>query len=418
MSSAVVSRPQPDGSGSAPAGLPASLARLLAHGSAVGVWVCVATFGVVAAPVLVAWLGSGADEPLLDAVSVAVAGWLLGNGATVVTPDASVDLTPLDLTVVALLLAYRGGLWAGESGHPLTGTRIGVMLGSTGLTSAAIGGVAAAVLAADGFGVDPGDAAVQVGLVAGAGAAVGVLRTDAAWRRDFASRVPTWVLAAGTPVVAALALVLAASAALTTVAIVASFSTVTDTLAQLDPGAAGSFALLALCLAYLPTLLVWVLAVAVGATVSVGASVMVSAASVSTGALPGFPLLGVVPDTVPRWVPVFGGAALVAAGVVAGFMAHRSVHRVAGSAGWHAPATATLSGLAVGLAVAVATWAASGSMGPGDLAVAGAEPSRVGGVVALVVGLVAAGTAAVAAWRESRRGQSPSLDDSESLSSS
>lgn len=412
VSSALADPPRLDGAGSPPL----SVARLLAHGAAVGVWVCVATFGVVAAPVLIAWLGAGADEPLRGALSVAAAGWLVGNGATLMTPDASVDLTPLGLTVVALMLAYRGGLWAGESGHPLTGTRIGVLLGSTAATSAAIGGVVAAAIAADSLGVDPGDAAVQVGLVAVTGAAVGVVHSDAAWRRDLMGRVPTWVVAAGRPVMAALALLLAASAALTTVAIAASFSTVTETLAQLDPGAAGLFALLVLCLAYLPTLLVWVLAVAVGATVSVGTAVSVGAAGVGEGALPGFPLLAVVPDTVPLGVPAFGGAAMLTAGVVAGLVAYRSVPRDADSTRWHPIASATLSGLATGLVLAVATWAASGSMGPGDLAVAGAEPARVGGVVAVVVALAAAGTAAAATWRASR--QRPILDDSDSFSSS
>lgn len=395
------------------------MARLLAHGAAVALWVCVAGFGVVAAPVLIAWLGAGAVEPMADVLSVAATGWLLGMGVTLSTPDAYWGLTPLALTLVSVLLAYRGGLWAAESTRPGTGSRIGTLLASTTLTAAALGGIVAAAVSSDGLRIDPGEAASQAGLVTLTGMAAGVLLADAGWRPELSRRFPAWVGAALRPAMAALAVLLAAAAALTTVALVASFGTITALLDQLAPGVAGLVALLLLCLAYLPTLLVWVLAVAVGPGVSLGAVVSVSGSGVSLGPLPGFPLLGVAPEAMPGWVPAVGIASVVLAGLLAGLMA---TGRAAGSEAppaWQPAASAALAGVAVGLAVAFASWASSDAMGPGDLSWVGVQAGQVGAMVGAAVASTAATTAAVIGWRRARRlPQSPSRDASDSFSAS
>jgi hypothetical protein len=389
-----------------------SLARLLAIGSVVAAWACVGGFAVVAAPVLIAWLGSGAQEPLVDVLSVAGAGWLLGLGATMSAGEATWGLTPLGLTLLSLVLAYRGGLWAAESSGPLSSARVAALLGSTALTSAAIGGVTASAMSLDGLSVDPGEAAAQAGLVIATGAGAGVLAIDATWRRRVAEHLPGWLTAALRPALAALAVLAAGAAAVTTAALVGSFGTMTSLLEQLDPGGAGLLALTMTCLGYLPTLMVWTLAVLLGPGVSLGSEVTVTLWAVDGGPLPGFPLLGVVPEAIPGWLPAVGALTVAGAGLAAGMLVSRrsgpQVRR------WELSATAGTAGLLVGVAVAVTAWAASGPMGPGDLSWLGVNAAAVGGLAGVAVALAATLTATARAWR--RGDYRPSLADSDSFS--
>jgi hypothetical protein len=254
---------------------------------------------------------------------------------------------------------------------------------------------------------DPGEAAAfSAGLVA-VGTLAGLLSAGPDWRGGLVGRVPTWLAAALRPAGAALAVLAVGAVATTTVAMVASFGTVTSLLDQLDPGPAGLFALLLVCLAYLPTAWVWTLAVLVGPGVTIG-QVSVSSTSVQTGALPGFPVLGVVPDAMPTWVAPAGVVVLLVAGALAGLLATRLTPQDAPR--WSAMSTAALSGLGTAAAVAVGMWAASGSMGPGDLAWVGAEPMVVAGLAG--AGVTAAGvvTAGIASWRRSDGGE-PTLSD-------
>ena len=411
MSSALADRPRlhadaPD------SGVP--VARLLLHGAAVAVWVCVVGFGVVAAPVLLAWLGSGATEPLGDALSIAAAGWLLGLGATLTGADASWNLTPLGLTLVSLVLAYRGGIWAAEWSRPITGARAGALAASTCVTAAALGALAASVLTVPQITIDPGEAAAQTALVTLTGAAVGLLVAEPRVRRLTLARLPDWLRGSAIPAAGALSTLLMVSAAVMTVALVGAFGTVSSLAEQIDPGVAGLVTLLVLTLVYVPTLLVWTLAVLVGPGVSLGTQVSVSAQDVQVGPLPGFPALGIVPESMPSWVGVVGAVALVGAGVVAGLLVRR--RDPAGAAWWQGPASAALAGLLVALAVSVLAWAASGGMGPDDLAWVGVRSAVAGLVAGVAVGLSGAATAALLGWRGRR--YNPSRDVRASVSAS
>ncbi len=390
------------------------VARLLLHGAAVAVWVCVVGFGVVAAPVLLAWLGAGATEPLGDALSIAAAGWLLGLGATLSSADASWNLTPLGLTLVSLVLAYRGGIWTAESSHPITGARAGALAAAMTVTAAALGALAASVLTVPQITIDPGEAAAQTALVILTGAAVGVLVAEPDIRRLMGARLPGWLRGSAIPAAGALATLLMVSTAVMTVALVGAFGTISSLVQQIDPGVAGLVTLVVLTLVYVPTLVVWTLAVLVGPGVSLGAQVSVSAQDVQVGPLPGFPALGIVPESMPGWVGVVGAVSLLGAGVVAGLLVWRRDQ--AGAAWWQGPASAAVAGLMVALAVSALTWAASGGMGPGDLGWVGVQSAVTGVVIGAAVALSGAATAALLGWR--RRRYNPSRDVRASVSAS
>ena len=381
----------------------AGLPRLLVSGAAVAAWVVAAGLGVVAAPVLLAWVAAGAAEPMPDALSVAAAGWLLGLGATLASPDASWGLTPLGLTLVCVLLAVRGGSWAAETATVAGGTRSAVLLLAAGMTAAALAGASAAALTLEEVMVDPGQAATQAALVTLTGTGIGLVKArPGGWRALLGELAPRWLRRALVGSLAALAVLTAAGAAIVSVALVSSFDTTSTLLQQIDPGPAGGLALLLGSLAYLPTVIVWAVAVLAGPGVAIGGAVTVRADGVDAGALPGFPLLGIVPVTMPVAVPVLGVLTLVTAGTLAGLLVAR---RRAPNEG---PLAVALGGLVAGAVsaavVGVACWAATGPMGPGLLAEVGPTAPAVAGVVGAVVGVIATATAWLAARRAAASG--------------
>jgi hypothetical protein len=157
-------------------------------------------------------------------------------------------------------------------------------------------------------------------------------------------------------------------------------------LVGLHPGATGGLIVVLLCIAYLPTAVVWAVAYVAGPGFAVGSGTAVTVSGSHLGAVPAFPLLAALPA---------GGGGLgpvvfllpVAAGVVAALLAGRldrsGSERLLGS--WRGLLVTGLgTGAASGAAFGVLSVLASGPIGPGRMATVGPAP------------LVAA--AAVAAW--------------------
>ncbi len=384
--------------------LPASGARPLLWvalaGCGAGAWAAVLSLGVIAAPVLLAWLGEGAPSPAPGALGVAVAGWLLAAGATLSADGGAWSLAPLGVSLVLAALSARGASWALDVSDARGRADVAVLVSAHAAT---VGGIAAAAAVVPFLpvGVEPAQAAARAALLAALGATVGVVREHR--RRTGApamSASPDWPSRVGTACLGALALVVAGAAAITTLTLVASGGQISALVAQLDPGVVGGLALLAACVAYLPTLLVWVLAVLVGPGVAVGSQVAVTSTGVEGGPLPGFPLLGAVPAAVPVWLVAVGPALLLGAGVVGGMLLARQ-RRPDDSWGRVAAAGAATAVLTGGT-VAVASLGASGAMGPGDWSWVGPAPVAVGTVTGLVVGVVATGVLVLAMLRDRR----------------
>jgi hypothetical protein len=380
-----------------------ALVRAAGAGVVAAGWTVLVGLAVVAAPVLLAWLGSGAREPLGDVLAVAAAGWLLALGATLSTADASWGLLPLGLTLVLVVLASRAIGWSADTSGARTRSALLVLVaGFTG--TGAVLAAAAALLSGPAVGlglrVDPGEAAARALLVLGSGAAVGLLR-EGRWRVD------GWPARLAVPALGAVAVLVAVSAAATTVALVASFGTVMRLVGQIDPGAGGVLALLVLSLAYLPTAVVWALAVLVGPGVTLGAGVSLTLGGATTGPLPGVPLLGAVPTSVPGWWLAVAALAGLGAGALAALLLVRRLPE--GTEPLPAAAAGAGTGLLAGAAAGLAAWAATGPAGPGDLGHVGTTPAAVAAVVALVVGAAAALGAAAWAWRS--ESEEPPPDD-------
>lgn len=373
--------------------------RVLLGGLGAGCWMVFAGYGVVAAPVLLAWAAAGANEPMPDVLSVAADGWLLGLGATLTTPQAAVGLAPLGLTLLAVVLAARGASWALEWAGVGDRAAAAVLVAASAVAAGTVAAGMAALSTLD-LSADPGEAAAVAGLVAAGGAAAASLRAVGLGEPEhrWARRAVDATRLAARPAAAALGVLLAAAGALLTAALVAGFPMIGDLVAQVDPGVAGAVALLAASIAYLPTAVVWSAGVLVGPGAVVGTDLVVRSGAEVTGVLPGVPLLGAVPTGVPGWLRLGGLVVLLLGGVVAGLLLRRAHVGVRATA-----VSGVLVGLLAGAAVGVAAWAASGPMGPGTLATVGVPPGPAAGLTLLVVGTAATATGTLAeAWAARR----------------
>lgn len=136
-------------------------------------------------------------------------------------------------------------------------------------------------------------------------------------------------------------------------------------------------------LAYLPTLLVWAIAWIAGPGFAVGAGTAVSPAGTQLGVVPGIPVLGLLPANDSMWALVIV-LVPIAAGALAGWMVRSRLvwERTAVGVGPRAVLALAIALLSAGV-VALASLLASGSIGPGRLAVVGPSP----GLAALAVGV-------------------------------
>jgi len=136
-------------------------------------------------------------------------------------------------------------------------------------------------------------------------------------------------------------------------------------------------------LAYLPTVIIWSASWLAGPGFALGAGTTVSPAGTELGVVPGIPVLGLVPAHSSIWMLVCV-LVPIACGAVAGWMARSRLvwENTATGLGPRSVIAAGAAVLSAG-AVALAASLASGSIGPGRLAVVGPAP----GPFALAVGV-------------------------------
>lgn len=359
---------------------------------------------VLLAPLTLLWtlaFGATADWGALWPVTGTL--WQFGHGVPIevtlpvdlvvalgIPQDAAgftLSVAPLALLLFTLLFAARSGVRAARSGSGL----LGVGTGSVVFT-------AIAVLVASTAQVDAADTSTVVGILAPSavyfvGALCGAVQH--AWREGdegvvdaVHDRVDAWgefhpvpgAVVQGTAVVlvtltGAGALALALATLLRGGEVVALFER-----AHVDVLGASIITLGQL--AYLPTLLVWAVSWIAGPGFALGAGTAVSPVGTQLGVVPGIPVFGLLPDGGSIWTLIVV-LIPVAAGALAGWMVRsRLVWEDAARTWQPRAAIAGLIALASAGAAAAAAALASGSIGPGRLAVTGPHP----GWTALAIG--------------------------------
>jgi hypothetical protein len=334
-------------------------------------------FAVLAALAVVAWAGLGRPEAWIPYVSGAADVWLIGHGVDV---RFAVAGTPFTVTAAALgpalvtaLCAARAGRRAGATAAPAVAWAAQLVLTL----------VASAVLAAVGTTAVAAPAVWQALLLPLAVTAVGSL----AGLRSVRPGVRPLPDGFRAGLIAVLLLV-AVSAVLLTVLLLARFADVVALDESLDAGPVGGFVLTCAQVLAMPTFVVWALSWIVGAGVTLGAGSSIGPFTGSTGPLPALPVLGAVPVDPPAWA-----AAVLVLPVVAGFVAVLLVRR--GGATTGAVPLGALTGAVAGLVAGVLAACSSGAAGPGRFAAVGPDALLVAGLTAVLVGLPAMLSAAV-----------------------
>ncbi len=366
--------------GSALDGAPVWVSGVLA-----GLQAAVLSLLVVVLPTLAAYVATSADPTLAEggwwrSVSVGIGFWLLGHGVPLVTHAATITITPLGLTALALFTCYASArrsartAWsswfAGIAGYGV----LAVLLSLTQST------VPLAVARS----------ALGAAAVASLGLGTGILaRPDAPSLPDLTRRwwrrVPAPIRSGVAAGVGAIALLVACSSLVAVGWIISGRTAIGAIVAGLGLDAIGGIALGLAQLAVLPNVVVWIAAWLAGPGFVVGQGNHYSPTEVVGAPLPALPIMGALPSRVdlssaPELVPVL----VVLIGAVAGWYLGRRIIRNT----WRTPLLAVLAGMATTwLGTFILLAGASGSAGPGRLAVVGAQLGVVPLLIAAEVGL-------------------------------
>ncbi|TFC26319.1 hypothetical protein E3O53_08525 [Cryobacterium sp. TMT2-18-3] len=172
------------------------------------------------------------------------------------------------------------------------------------------------------------------------------------------------------------------------VLILTSYATIIGLYETVQAGVLGGIALTLLQLALIPNLVIWAAAWFAGPGIAVGVGTSVSPVGTSLGAVPGLPILGVL----PQGSLAFGFVGLLVP-LLVGFLAAVILRQRATA---DVPPSVTerlLTGLGAGFVAGVLlgllAWWSGGALGPGRLVEVGPNPLLVGALVALEVGIAA-----------------------------
>ncbi|MBA8817532.1 hypothetical protein FHX48_002637 [Microbacterium halimionae] len=163
-------------------------------------------------------------------------------------------------------------------------------------------------------------------------------------------------------------------------------------------------------LAYLPTLVIWALAFVAGPGFAVGTGTAVSPAGTQLGAVPGIPVLGLLPEQTSSWLLLLA-LLPVAVGAFAGWVVRSRVVAATPKAGGEPVGpmlalTAAITALSASV-VALGAVLASGAFGPGRLA----DIGPAAGAIAITVGVEVAVGCGILLLSPRPRARTPSLPE-------
>ncbi|WP_084124339.1 DUF6350 family protein [Demequina sp. NBRC 110054] len=355
---------------------------------------------VVVAPTLAALATAPADGTDTDwgaGILAAMRIWLLGLGVPAATSLGTYSLVPLGLTLLIL------GILVATAQRFLLRSWDAVGLAIVAFTTLA--GFVASFAWRDAD--DPSALIVRAVLgallVSAPGIFAGRVRAYGL-TIDAIDLVPPSVRTGVRSALSGLALVVVLAAGAGAVGAIRGAATMAETVTALDAGAVGSTVLAIAQLAYVPTLVIWMMAWVSGVGFGVGDGSVYAPAAIETGALPEVPLLAALPQSsggLLVWTPVV----LVAMGAAVRIVMRRRIRT------WREDLVALGASAVVTLLVAAGTMRlAAGAVGSGRLAEVGPPVWAAAGAISglllaghVLVGGVAAG---LAGWRH--RGDAPS----------
>jgi hypothetical membrane protein len=343
---------------------------------------------LMAGPAALGWLTSP-ESQLADALGLASRMLLLANGAVTTIGGQPVSIAPLGLTLVLILLGVPVAGLAARAAIDETDDLRGLVL-RVGGTYAGTYVVFTTLIA---FFV-PETSAIRAflgsALVGGLSGFWGVTR---AVGYNPCERWPVRLRPFPRGIGVAVLICVGTGAALLAAVLILG----RDRIAAIADGLGGDgtagILLIVIQLVWLPNLVIWAMAWALGAGVTLGEGTLLDMNGTSLGFLPSIPVLGAVPDPGPvselAWLWLLGG---VLAGVLAALVItlNRSSERF-----YETSLAGGLAGILAGILLFVLAWCASGGLGTQRLAHVGVGLGSLAitapcilGLAGLVTGLV------------------------------
>ena len=343
---------------------------------------------LMAGPAALGWLTSP-ESQLADALGLASRVLLLANGAVTTIGGQPVSIAPLGLTLVLILLGVPVAGLAARAAIDETDDLRGLVL-RVGGTYAGTYVVFTTLIA---FFV-PETSAIRAflgsALVGGLSGFWGVTR---AVGYNPCERWPVRLRPFPRGIGVAVLICVGTGAALLAAVLILG----RDRIAAIADGLGGAgtagLLLIVIQLVWLPNLVIWAMAWALGAGVTLGEGTLLDMNGTSLGFLPSIPVLGAVPDPGPvselAWLWLLGG---VLAGVLAALVItlNRSSERF-----YETSLAGGLAGILAGVLLFVLAWCASGGLGTQRLAHVGVGLGSLAitapcilGLAGLVTGLV------------------------------
>ena len=363
--------------------------------AAVGSWL------VLALPALVVWVAtSHTTVGWGDALGVASAGWFLGHGASVSAGDIALSLSPLGISLGALLLTARSACrLLDHTERVALGTTWPRLLVREVVPGFVLGYAAVAALVWLLTLAGPARPQLSAVLVA---LAVPLLALAWALLRRYVSgaetgavgrgldRLPRWLPRAVRPGVHGVGVLLVLGVVLVVVMVVARWSTVSGLHAAVNAGALGGVVLTVGQLLVLPNLAVWGLAWLAGPGFQIADGGTVTLAGAHPGLMPMVPVLGALPSdgSWSGWLLCLLSVPVLAGGGI-GWLGCRSLPRLSSWRTKLASAVTAAATSAVGLTMLAAL--GSGAVGVERLSAVGTRPWLFG---AVLLGELLAGAAA------------------------
>jgi hypothetical protein len=366
-------------------------ARPLAVGAAAG-GSAAALIGLVVcmSVALTGWFlaDAGAHGDTTDALRVGADAWLLGHGSRLVLSGTPLGVTPLAITMMLVLTAFRGGRWAGRraGSEPDQDSRGFATAVATFICAYVVVAVVTCVLASR-SGAAPGLGRAVLGALAIAGVAGGLgLASGTGRLTDLVDRAPRWVVDVVAGALAGALWLVAAGAALVGVSLLVSFNEAATVLSELHLGVGDALSYTVVTVLFAPNAALFGTAYLTGPGFAIGTGTTVSPTAVSLGVVPAYPVLAALPDEgpTPGWLVVLLAVPALAAalGAAAALRRHEPMaHDLAALRGAGA-------GFVAGVLVTVLVAAAGGPLGTGRMADVGAPVAE---VLVFATGLMSVG---------------------------
>lgn len=384
---------------------PERIRRLLASGAsaactAAGLGLVVVTMLVLAGWIAAPHFGLG----LIGVVRTATVLWLVGHHVTVqVSGAGQIGMLPLGLVALPGTLLWRAGRAIVRS-HQVTS------LGEAAATALAVAVPYAALAGALAVASRSKLAAASIPqallasfVIAFVATGFGAARALAPWAQLGAlMSARTRAVLAGTA--GALAVLIAAGAMATALALAADVHRFSDVYHTLSPGFVGAALLLLAQIGYLPNAVLWAVAYMLGPGFAVGAGTVAAPTGSVLGPMPAFPLLAALPAGAHGSGPGWLGVVMLSVPYLAGAVGGLLVVRLGPTAVLEsAPARGFCCGLLTGFVLGIGSAFAGGPLGDGRMAAVGPSPWQVTAVASLEVGIAAAITAGLVNWRYVRK---------------